>query len=265
MGRFLPATPDNRTKVSPGDQQMHPPNGLFFGDLLSAFSSPLTRGDAPVQRDGEGDEDREYAEAPGKGLPAVRAYWLVEQEASYRVHDLRHRLVVGEGLEPSRHVVRHHEGAGGEGQREEPEKASRLHGLGAPEEERYGGPYPREREAEQQEEPYSPAPARKPGLGPETDEDADHEHHEDDEQVAYQIGDGAARENGGAGRFSRPVRYSSTAAYWPVSPIFERSSPACRSTSSPATSALPASGARSVLRMRTAVVLPAPLGPSRPR
>src|SRR2546425_732324 len=33
----------------------------------------------------------------------------------------------------------------------------------------------------------------------------------------------------------------------------------------PATRAVPASGGSSVVRMRTAVVLPAPLGPSRPR
>ena len=38
-----------------------------------------------------------------------------------------------------------------------------------------------------------------------------------------------------------------------------------RTTSMPATVARPASGASSVVRMRTAVVLPAPLGPSRPR
>ena len=43
-----------------------------------------------------------------------------------------------------------------------------------------------------------------------------------------------------------------------------RSSAASRSTSRPATRALPPSGRSSVVRMRTAVVLPAPLGPSRP-
>src|SRR3712207_4826203 len=44
----------------------------------------------------------------------------------------------------------------------------------------------------------------------------------------------------------------------------ERRSTAWRTTSRPATRALPASGTRSVVRMRTVVVLPAPLGPSRP-
>src|SRR6266568_5038760 len=40
---------------------------------------------------------------------------------------------------------------------------------------------------------------------------------------------------------------------------------ACFTTSSPATSARPRSGLVSVVRMRTAVVLPAPLGPRTPR
>src|ERR687883_1675676 len=65
-------------------------------------------------------------------------------------------------------------------------------------------------------------------------------------------------------RFSWPVRFSSTAAYWPARPICERSFAASRTTSKPATRAEPPSGRSSVVRMRTAVVLPAPLGPSRP-
>ena len=43
-----------------------------------------------------------------------------------------------------------------------------------------------------------------------------------------------------------------------------RSAAASRTTSRPATRAVPPSGGSSVVRMRTAVVLPAPLGPSRP-
>src|SRR5215472_15883468 len=43
-----------------------------------------------------------------------------------------------------------------------------------------------------------------------------------------------------------------------------RTSSACRTTSRPSTLAWPASGARMVVRIRTAVVLPAPLAPSRP-
>src|SRR3954449_10299914 len=66
-------------------------------------------------------------------------------------------------------------------------------------------------------------------------------------------------------RFSSPVRFSSTAAFWPARPMRERSCAASRTTSRPATRALPASGERSVERMRTVVVLPAPLGPSTPR
>src|SRR3954468_11229688 len=66
-------------------------------------------------------------------------------------------------------------------------------------------------------------------------------------------------------RFSSPVRFSSTAAFWPARPIRERSCAASRTTSRPATRAVPASGERSVERMRTVVVLPAPLGPSTPR
>src|SRR3954452_14620923 len=65
-------------------------------------------------------------------------------------------------------------------------------------------------------------------------------------------------------RFSSPVRCSSTAAYWPASPMRARSAGASETTSRPATRALPASGSSSVARMRTGVVLPAPLGPSTP-
>src|SRR6187455_2400880 len=61
-------------------------------------------------------------------------------------------------------------------------------------------------------------------------------------------------------RFSMPVRFSSTAAYWPASPIWARSAGASATTSRPITLASPASGGSSVVRTRTAVVLPAPLG-----
>src|SRR5262249_53242448 len=60
-------------------------------------------------------------------------------------------------------------------------------------------------------------------------------------------------------RFSRPVRYGSTAAYWPDSPISRRTAAACATTSSPATRARPPSGASRVVRIRTVVVFPAPL------
>src|SRR5215204_308273 len=63
-------------------------------------------------------------------------------------------------------------------------------------------------------------------------------------------------------RFSRPVRYGSTAAYWPARPIRRRTAPGCATTSRPATRARPASGASSVARIRTVVVLPAPFRPS---
>src|SRR5215210_7079419 len=111
------------------------------------FASLSARGDAPVEGYGEGDEDREYSQAPGEGLPAVRADGLVEQEGPDRVDNLRHRLVVCEGLQPPWHVVRLHERAGGEDQREEPDKAGRLDGLGAPHEERDRRPDLGEREA----------------------------------------------------------------------------------------------------------------------
>ena len=66
-------------------------------------------------------------------------------------------------------------------------------------------------------------------------------------------------------RFSRPVRFSSTAAYWPARPMRRaqlRRVVARRRARRRVTS--PASGRSSVVRTRTAVVLPAPLGPSRP-
>ena len=65
-------------------------------------------------------------------------------------------------------------------------------------------------------------------------------------------------------RFSRPVRISSTAANCPVRPSNSRTAAGSRATSSPRTSARPESGTSSVARTRTRVVLPAPLGPSRP-
>src|SRR5689334_7186649 len=65
-------------------------------------------------------------------------------------------------------------------------------------------------------------------------------------------------------RFSRPVRFSSTAAYCPARPMRPRSSAASWTTSRPVTSTVPASGFRSVVRTRTVVVLPAPLGPRSP-
>ena len=65
-------------------------------------------------------------------------------------------------------------------------------------------------------------------------------------------------------RFSRPVRRSSSEACWPASEIGSRTAPGSRTTSWPPTSARPVVGASSVVRMRTAVVLPAPLWPSRP-
>ncbi len=65
-------------------------------------------------------------------------------------------------------------------------------------------------------------------------------------------------------RFSTPVSISSTAAYCPVRPMSERTWWAWRTTSNPPTVARPSSGRRSVARIRTAVVLPAPFGPRTP-
>ena len=65
--------------------------------------------------------------------------------------------------------------------------------------------------------------------------------------------------------FSRPVRFSSTAAYWPAKPMIRRTVSASFTTSWPRMEAVPVSGVKMVERMRTAVVLPAPLGPSNPR
>src|SRR5699024_2611990 len=65
-------------------------------------------------------------------------------------------------------------------------------------------------------------------------------------------------------RFSRPVSSSSTVADWAVSPIERRTAAGSRSTSWPATRAVPEVGGLRVVIIRTTVVLPAPLGPSRP-
>ena len=63
-------------------------------------------------------------------------------------------------------------------------------------------------------------------------------------------------------RFSRAVRFLSSAANWPVSEISSRTRAASLTTSWPPTQARPPSGRSSVASIRTVVVLPAPLGPS---
>ncbi len=54
-------------------------------------------------------------------------------------------------------------------------------------------------------------------------------------------------------------------ASWAATPMWRRTSLGWRTTSIPATVAVPASGVARVVSTRTAVVLPAPFGPSRPR
>ena len=65
-------------------------------------------------------------------------------------------------------------------------------------------------------------------------------------------------------RLDRPVRYSSSAAYWPVSPMVRRTTSASATTSWPSTLARPPSGRSSVASTRTAVVFPAPFGSEQP-
>ncbi len=60
------------------------------------------------------------------------------------------------------------------------------------------------------------------------------------------------------------MRRSSSEASCPATAIRARTAPGSSATSCPATTARPDVGASSVVRMRTAVVLPAPLWPSRP-
>jgi hypothetical protein len=64
-------------------------------------------------------------------------------------------------------------------------------------------------------------------------------------------------------RFSSPVSRSSTADSCPVTPMAARIASASSATSWPATRTSPPSAVMSVVRIRTIVVLPAPLGPSR--
>jgi hypothetical protein len=66
-------------------------------------------------------------------------------------------------------------------------------------------------------------------------------------------------------RFWRPVRASSRVASWAATPMLARTRAASATTSYPATRAVPESGWARVVRMRTAVVLPAPFGPRTPR
>src|SRR5680860_646360 len=65
-------------------------------------------------------------------------------------------------------------------------------------------------------------------------------------------------------RFSRPVSRPSTVASCAASPIRRRTAFGSCATSMPDTLARPESASVSVVSTRTAVVLPAPLGPSRP-
>ena len=65
-------------------------------------------------------------------------------------------------------------------------------------------------------------------------------------------------------RFSRPVRFSSTEAYCPVTPTSWRIMCGSRRTSTPKMLASPSSIGSRVASIRSIVVLPAPLGPSTP-
>ena len=66
-------------------------------------------------------------------------------------------------------------------------------------------------------------------------------------------------------RFSRPVRFSSTEAYCPVTPSSWRMTWGCWRTSTPNSSALPPSIGSRVASIWSIVVLPAPFGPSTPK
>ena len=76
-------------------------------------------------------------------------------------------------------------------------------------------------------------------------------------------GPGRCRNRATRTRFSRPVRMSSTAANCPVRLMDSRTFAAWVATSKPLTRAVPLSALRSVARIFTMVVLPAPLEPSR--
>ena len=64
-------------------------------------------------------------------------------------------------------------------------------------------------------------------------------------------------------RFSKPVRFSSTAAYCPDTPMIGRMRSGCFSTSIPSMTAVPEFGLIRVVNTLIAVVLPAPFGPSK--
>src|SRR2546425_8935983 len=66
-------------------------------------------------------------------------------------------------------------------------------------------------------------------------------------------------------RFSRAVSWSSSEGSWKTSPIRDRTAAGSCETSIPATCASPEVGRSSVQRMLIVVVLPAPLGPRKPK
>src|SRR3989442_2337742 len=66
-------------------------------------------------------------------------------------------------------------------------------------------------------------------------------------------------------RFSRAVSWSSSEGSWKTSPIRDRTAAGSCETSMPATCASPEVGRSSVQRMLIVVVLPAPLGPRKPK
>ncbi len=66
-------------------------------------------------------------------------------------------------------------------------------------------------------------------------------------------------------RLARDVSRPSTVACWAATPMVRRTASASRTTSWPATEAVPSVGSARVVRILMAVVLPAPLCPSNPR
>lgn len=80
------------------------------------------------------------------------------------------------------------------------------------------------------------------------------------------VGRRPAREpdEGAAGAGVAGAVYSSTDAYWPVTPVSCRTTCGCPVTSTPKISARPSSMRSSVASIRSMVVLPAPFGPSTP-
>lgn len=119
-----------------------------------------------------------------------------EDEGADGFDDLGDGLVNGEGFEDVVHAVGGHEGATSESQREDDDEGEPLDGFDG-----FGvyaddGRQPGECQREQQDEADDGKPAEEIGVGAKADDQAGDDHDDHRDQVAEQVGDDVAGEDG---------------------------------------------------------------------